>query len=234
MIADYSILFYRFYYQLIKKSARISATYIGSAINEKLSALNFELLYHSDVNWEINYGKIILAADLGTSFRKKIFPDYKGNRLKKDIKLKKLYFNTLKNLSEIHNYEVFMYYGLEADDICYLYSIKKDNSIVISEDSDMHQVTLYNNTKLYLPFKKMFYSGEPGLSLTKKILLGDKSDNIPRCARPKIGPKKIEQVYYTDNINIDDLIGDHKQFELNTFLCDFSKVDYSQFKFNIL
>lgn len=220
MIVDYSILFYRFYRALIAKLPDMDKYFMLKKIHEKLTGVAVDL----------NRSKFTLAADLGISFRKQIYPKYKKNRVY-DAKLKKLYFDVLELFMQ-NGVNVLMYESLEADDICYLYGQKYQNAIIVSEDSDMDQVTMYGN-KLYYPFKNCFYTGDGELSLFLKIMLGCGSDSIPRCVKPGVGKVTLTDLFYDVEKYEYEYVSSFKQLTLNCILCDFKEIDYSQFKFQI-
>lgn len=95
----------------------------------------------------------------------------------------------------------------EADDVLSYYSKKIYNenpsSLVYLMSSDRDFLQLVNDRiTIYSPMKKIFYNPEevlkeygvsPNNFLTYKILLGDKTDNVPGIE--KLGPKKILKLF---------------------------------------
>ena len=222
-IVDYSIIFYRFYHQMINRDYDINN--LHELIVDKINGLSLKT----------GAMDMYLAGDLGASFRQRIYKGYKGNRLEKSKELKKLYFKGIAEMSQI--YQFYTCRGLEADDICYLFAKKYPGSVVISEDSDMHQVKLLPNTELYLPFSGRFYSGAPTISLWTKVLLGDTSDNIPRCVGGGCGPQSVLSAFnkHTNPLGyLKSKYGiDEKALKRNKRLVIFSENDYSKFKLKL-
>lgn len=223
-IIDYSILFYRFWHMLESKKELDTNSSIEKFIIEKIEGLKFEL----------NCYDVILAADKGMSFRKKFYRSYKGNRLNKDKELKKLYWSVFNNLQS----KKVLCEGLEADDLCYIYAYEQNKNggvIVVSSDSDMHQVTLLNKVELYCPFKRLFYKGDAYLSLAEKIYLGDAKDNVKRCVGRGCGPKTLRSLYHKYKGRLKEQLIDiyginEKVFQLNKRLLIFNYSTYKQFK----
>lgn len=195
-----------------------------------------------DKNTEVKY---IFAFDCKREdiWRTKLYPEYKGTRGNyndKDINpgpfFKIVYqegiFENIENnnnidLSTIRNNH------LEADDCLaitskYLIQKNPENKIyIITSDTDYLQLIQPN---IYLFNLKYKYVNTPKNSLgcrlkdlLYKIIIGDKSDNIPSIF-PKCGPKKT--LKYINNI---ELFEDHlkkynkyDQYQLNKTLIDFS------------
>jgi len=153
-----------------------------------------------------NAGKVIIACDKGSSsYRKKVFPEYKANRKEKyelQTEAEKAKFErffqdfevTLKLLGE--HYEVLRYEGVEADDIAaylvrslnykhlWLISTDKDYDLLVSPTvSRFSYVTRKEITEETWPYD---CSKENYLGL--KCLQGDIGDNISGV--PGIGPKR--------------------------------------------
>jgi DNA polymerase-1 len=174
--------------------------------------LNFVTDYVSTVKSlakSYNSGRVIIAADQGSStFRKEIFPEYKGNR----DKLKegqtaaeaaefKAFFNeyerTLDALAK--EFEVFRYKGVEADDIAAWLVINKerhgfDTIWLISSDRDWdllidEGVSRFSYvTRKEITLETWDYPIDRHLYVSYKCLVGDTGDNIPGI--PGVGPKR--------------------------------------------
>lgn len=195
-----------------------------------------------DKNTEVKY---IFAFDCKREdiWRTKIYPEYKGTRGNyndKDINpgpfFKIVYqegiFENLENNGNI-DLSIIRNNHLEADDclaITCKYLIQKnlENKIyIITSDTDYLQLIQPNISLFNLKYKSV---NTPKNSLgcrlkdlLYKIIIGDKSDNIPSIF-PKCGPKKT--LNYVNNI---ELFEDHlkkynkyEQYELNKTLIDFS------------
>lgn len=145
----------------------------------------------------------------GSNWRYNVLPTYKGqrkaNREKHDIDWQE-FFNLLENFqTELRDF--FPIYSLkhdnlEADDII-AHLVRRNqnrNKIIITSDSDYVQLLKYKNTKLFDPMKATFKVCErPRFELEKKILTGDKSDNIP-SVRPRCGEKTAEKLIESGEI----------------------------------
>ena len=127
------------------------------------------------------------------NFRKKIYPDYKGHRMKrKPLGYKRLVNYCRKN----HNFKLIE--GLEADDTIGIEATQfaDPNNIVVSPDKDMRQIpsTLWNLTDDVVEITKDDgdrwhliqslsgdptdgYSGCPGIGVKRATELLDKNEN---------------------------------------------------------
>ena len=153
-------------------------------------------------------GKIIFAADKGSStFRRNIFPEYKGNRKKEDQtdQEKQEFLDFIQGyeealaMAEDEGYTVLRYQGVEADDIIayvcknkvnfdlnkiWIVSSDKDLDLLLTEDiSRWSYVTRKDYTlgTWHYDFSQEDYIGY-------KCLVGDSGDNVPGV--PGIGPKR--------------------------------------------
>lgn len=216
----------------------------------------------------MSYNKCILFFDnKQNNWRQKLYKDYQANRLAYKIKNKEttdklnLYIKDLKSFLEDrrnkNNFKIVFveYPETEADDLIYLYcsSIKKENEhvTILTTDKDLFQL-IDSNKKIdifYLRDRSFVKESIAGKGvLYRKILLGDKSDNIPTTCKG-IGESKLKdyirflQIIKKNNIEIsesidlkklceDNNIGYYKaysnfsqeQLELNTQLIDLSNV----------
>lgn len=175
-------------------------------------------------------------------WRLNLYSQYKGTRGDySDAKnppgpfFKMVYENNLFN--NIENIEIETLYNdtLEADDclaICskYIQSINDKIEIyIITSDTDYMQLIKPNihlyNLKYKMVNTKKNSLGTPEKDLLYKIIIGDKSDNIPPVF-PKCGPKKTLE--YVNNISKfeEDLIklNGLEQYKLNRRLIDFSQI----------
>ena len=159
--------------------------------------------------------KIIVAWDSHCEFRRRIYPEYKKHRsvdddpIKKDIK-EQLFeqIDAIRVLLNWINVEQMHLYGYEADDIIsYLCSsVDSGKVVIVSNDRDFLQL-INDDVALYLPTDKKYidlqtlsdtsvkvqYAGlTPRQILLKKMLCGDKSDNIPGI--PGIGDRTAHKL----------------------------------------
>ena len=180
-------------------------------------------------------------------WRRQIYPEYKANRDDVSTHSKTInprpFFDITYNdeLFEKTNFDEFVllqHDHLEGDDCiaitlkCIQANMKQDDHkiFIITSDTDFLQLYGDNVSIVNLKFKDIrtkknsFF--HPEKDLLRKILTGDKSDNIPPVFK-RITKKKI--LYYYDNTN--ELFGYMKQhqeiltrFMLNCFLIDFNKI----------
>ena len=134
--------------------------------------------------------RVIMAFDAKHSWRKDIYQNYKAQRKEARVKSKidfELFYKALDSFIESFKIIFSNFYCLridkcEADDIIAIISQMDDDykKVIISMDSDLIQLLRYKNVKIYSPIKKEFVSClNPKIELELKILMGDKSDNIP-------------------------------------------------------
>jgi 5'-3' exonuclease len=121
-----------------------------------------------------------------TNFRKKIDPDYKGNRTKR----KPCGYLKLKNWG-IEEYPSLVYPHLEADDVLGIVATdgSVDNFVLVSPDKDMGQIPC----RIY--DLKQEYTQTPEAAerlLYKQCLMGDSTDGYKGCVG--VGPKRADQI----------------------------------------
>ena len=189
-----------------------------------------------------NNSKIIFCMDSAreTLWRNEIHTNYKSDRI--DLSLKndfKPVFNytyetliptIIKNYSHIYKIKIDK---LEADDIiaCITMHLKNttENIIIVSGDNDFMQLGC-KNVKFINYKAKKFIELDKNTALqllNEKIILGDKSDNIP-CIFPDkkelsiskrkelLNDKLLFNSYLDDNPNV------KKQYEINQKMIDFN------------
>lgn len=182
--------------------------------------------------------RVVLVFDTKSSWRKNIYPEYKAhrkdNRDKSPVNFDKFYpifTNFQTELKEaFSNFYVLSLSGCEADDIIAVLIREKfsdDEVIIISTDSDMHQL-MSDKVKQYDIIKQQFHNSmNPKLELDIKILSGDRSDNI-KPIRAKIGPVTAEKIL---NEGLDKFLIENpdlvQNWEMNRTLIDFNFIpDY--------
>lgn len=145
------------------------------------------------------------------------------------------YSHLLPSLMKKHGFQFLDHPKLEADDviaICHQYVRAKNNEaniIIITNDNDYIQLS-DEHTQIYNLQNKRIeerVKQEPAAYLEYKIILGDKSDNIPSIMK-KVGPKTAEklakdpqamQEFFTKNPEA------LKQYNINRTLIDFKYID---------
>jgi 5'-3' exonuclease len=129
-------------------------------------------------------------------WRGKSFSEYKMSRKPSAVD-PKIFHHSLQTLAQELGINVIGCPNAEADDVAYVVCMEmvKDGAMVtvITNDNDYLQVFdkdrihVFNVQGLDLSTRMMGFSAKD--YLTYKILVGDKSDNIP-SAIPRVGPKK--------------------------------------------
>lgn len=173
---------------------------------------------------------VLVAFDAGkTTFRNKMYADYKGGRQKTPGELSEQlpYVQELLHDLGIATYELENY---EADDIIGTFSkIGEKNGFdvtVVTGDKDLTQLASKQTTVMvtksgvmnlesYTPEHMKEVNGvTPTEFIDMKALMGDNSDNYPGVT--KVGPKKASQLIqeYGSVENLYDHIGDMKESKL--------------------
>ena len=133
--------------------------------------------------------QFIIAVDEGSSWRKEVYPDYKGqrkdNRKESAIDFEKFfpvmeeYISILKEL--LTNVYILRSPTIEADDFIAVLTKRFGNTneiVNISTDKDFYQLYKYRGYKQYNPIQKKFVQVlKPDLELHVKLLTGDSSDD---------------------------------------------------------
>ena len=134
---------------------------------------------------------VIIAFSDSANFRKKIFPEYKLNRIKQRKPL------TLKYCKEYmkDNYKTYIKPALEADDVLGILGtsnkLLKGTKIIVSTDKDLKQIAGLH----YNPITKEFFKvskREAEYNFYMQILTGDPVDNYKGC--PSYGEVKSNRV----------------------------------------
>ena len=159
-------------------------------------------------------GKVIIACDMGSSsYRKAIYPEYKGNREalratqtpEQELEFKLFFEEFMKVIEafeESSDYPVIRYNKTEADDIAaYIVKTKSKYSIekivLISSDKDWDLLVVDDSIlrfsyvtrkEVTLETWKEHYDWEQPEYISIKCLQGDSGDNVPGV--DKVGPAK--------------------------------------------
>ena len=170
----------------------------------------------------LNPTKVVIVFDGvgGSNARRNLFPDYKANRNANRMTNYSIFQSKEEESESINNQmqrlilylkclpvSVVSIEGLEADDIIGYLTHKLENFSetqeinIMSADQDFLQL-VSNKTSAYSPTKKRIFKpkdvlAEYGVSATNyinyKILLGDKSDNVPGVSG--LGPIKLVKLF---------------------------------------
>lgn len=144
-------------------------------------------------------GELVIAADEKKSWRKTVFPPYKGNR-KKARDASELDWNQIfSTLNKIRDelktyspYKVLVVPGAEADDIIGTLCIEHGKLLqqgepiyILSADKDFVQLQIYSNVQQFDPVrKKQIKTTDPHKHLREHILKGDSGDGVPNIMSP--------------------------------------------------
>lgn len=140
---------------------------------------------------EFNPIKIFFCLEGSNSFRKKIYSEYKSNRIIKNASENKIKaredFNRQKDiiLKLLNHLPITQCYSdtYEADDIIATLAenLKDENVIIVSNDKDFTQLLQgqHSSLKIFNPFKKVFLVSPEFHFLTFLCARGDSSDNVP-------------------------------------------------------
>jgi len=182
---------------------------------------------------------VIFAKDCprDTIWRMDHYPAYKGNREEKlDTFNKEIFKHTyqviLPQLVSRYSFKEMEYERLEADDVIALsvqYLKRQDpscNIVVITNDNDYvqllkHGITLVNLQRKHLQERIPDHQ----TYLQRKIIMGDKSDNIPAIIK-KCGDKTAEKLLQ-DTAALQKLLTQKEvqgQYELNQLLIDLDRI----------
>ena len=187
----------------------------------------------------INHSNIIFCKDCKQSdiWRRSLFPNYKLNR--KNLNNVKTEFclihEIIKNLTEIKLGSLLEHPKAEADDIVYCIRKYIKNHInknakfyIIASDNDYYQLCDENTYLKRLDKRNAMNNslGNPDNDLLLKIIMGDKSDNIPSI-KPKCGMKTALNLL-KDPILLDKLFKQDKtikdRFDLNKQIIDMNNI----------
>ena len=126
---------------------------------EFLKKLKMDFVYElNKISEDGNITNVILATE-SKSWRKKVYPEYKANRDDKKIEFdSKVFFDIMDKFMDYvrDNFGVIKSKadGAEGDDLIYFWSKllldKKSNSLVITTDKDLYQLSSINEEKNYI------------------------------------------------------------------------------------
>lgn len=240
-------IFFRFYaiYNWYKMSQKINVDVPNVLSNvefmskfDKLFEENLEKLRKKN---NVPYENVVFCKDCirDRIWRYEYFANYKKSREERlatfngDI-FKHCYGKLLPNMQERLKIQSCEHPISEADDIVAIFTrsitskFPESKIIIVTNDNDYLQL-ITDNVKL-VNMKNMDLkdrlSTTPAMYLKIKILMGDKSDNIPSVF-PKCGEKKAQQLAEDDAMLEEKLSKSdefRERFELNTLLIDTTRV----------
>ncbi len=236
-------VFYRYYstFNWLKKYQKIDIDK-NEILNEPLFVEKYnkifertlcEIVKQSDVSWS----NVFLVKDCMREniWRNEHYKNYKATRderldtFNKDI-FWVTYNDLIPKLKSKYNFHIISHDRLEADDII---AIIKDELrlnypdvmiTIITNDNDYIQLVDSKTIVKNLQGKEIIQriDMDPKLYLKTKIIMGDKSDNIP-CIMKKVGPKTAEKLAL-DEENLEKFCQKNPearvQYEANKLLID--------------
>lgn len=168
----------------------------GKFVTDQFKPLFYHLMFENLKYIKKNHKghEAIICLDGYGSWRKDVYPDYKGNRVKDpnndkdEINWEEWYACTNELITEIKENFPFKVIGVkkaEADDIIAVLAknlSEKEEVIIYSEDKDFHQL-IGKNIRQYRPISKKWINlteEEVEKFKIEHTLIGDAVDNIPR------------------------------------------------------
>jgi 5'-3' exonuclease len=232
LIDTLNIVFITFYIAIKKLKDE------GKEFNEE----NLPFFYHLFINkihlFFTTYGKLDFCWEgkNSTSWRKSIYSEYKANRSENNNKeeyiLLKSIFPKIRELLSYYPCRNLEVENAEADDVMYQLAIKEGSHTILTTDKDLSQIKLINkDVEIYNPINKKYI--EPSKTIIEeKIIIGDKSDNIPGLYR--IGKKTFEKMMLDENFRKEKISGDNlKLYNIFKKIVDLSQIP-KEIKENIL
>ena len=131
--------------------------------------------------------------------------------------------------------------GYEGDDLIYLLTTVCEKSIIATHDKDMWQL-IRDNCSIYLPLEKRVLTKTEFKTLYKsiddfilsKVVIGDKSDNIPSCC---VGIGEAKKGSFLDLLNLYRTSLTEREWDFNDYpeteqalktRCEQSNIPYSK------
>lgn len=248
MLIDTSYyIFYRYFavfnwYKLAQKTVLDVPTILqNKAFMDKFTKLFEDNLEKLRKKHDVPYHNIVFAKDCirDRIWRYQYYKNYKKSRDEKlttfngDI-FKYCYNHLMPELQKRLGVQSCEYDSAEADDIIAIFTrqitstSKGTRVVIVTNDNDYLQlieenVTLVNMKNLDLKTRLQY---EPQIYLKMKIILGDKSDNIPSVF-PKCGDKKAQQLAESEELLEEKLSKSdefRERYELNKLLIDTTQI----------
>ena len=244
------LIFYRYYaliqwWKIAKSDEELGNPSENLEFIEKFDKTFLECVNNIKKKLKINKEKVcvIAARDCPRSeiWRNKLFDSYKEHRVQDDSFMggpffKRVYNEGLLEKSGVNF--VLKYNELEADDIIAISKKfieinknEKDIIYIITNDQDYLQLINESTLIFNLKFKELNSTKksfkDPEKDLLCKIILGDKSDNIPSVFA-KCGIKTVEK-YLDDNELLQsdlDKYNVRERFNFNKKIIDFNEIPF--------
>lgn len=215
-----------------EKAARVSVddeefiTAFFRHLREDFRKLRKRHIYLADI-W------MALDCHGGDIWRRDIYPEYKATRSHAptfDGRIFPMVYDWIAKEGATLMLKTVCHPRLEADDICYILykNLSYDRLIIVANDNDYQQLCSSNVEVINKEGKNIGDRGcgDASKDLLRKVLMGDKSDNIPPvCAG--VGPKTADKlVAMTEDERLEWITrkGGAERYELNSKLVDFRNV----------
>lgn len=168
-------------------------------------------------------------------WRHKLFDKYKVNRVYDDEFLGGPFFKLAYEILDNLKIKILSHSQLEADDCIALAAkslcIEKNNPsiVIITNDMDYLQLSAPHIKLINLKYKDLTdnkkWSGNPEQDLFCKIVMGDKSDDIPAIFK-KCGPKTALKYYENKTLFEEQLKKEnaYERYEKNKKIIDFNEI----------
>lgn len=239
----YQVVFSKFIFEKYNQfsSDELDDNFVDDLYKDSLKMIMQKIINIVNINRKYIFN-IMFARDNKKIWRREKFPEYKIHRKairdKSKIDFSVIYDIFDKIWVELQNLPMkfINIEGVECDDIIYTTILidynKYDVFEIISTDSDFLILLKYDKVKIYNT-RTMSYSEveSPEYELFEKIIVGDKSDNIPNILsssrnekQPTIRRKKIKEWFNDKELFKNFLLSQNKNvrenFIRNTYLID--------------
>lgn len=241
-------VFYRYYatFSWYRRSRELTDINVDTLMQDDVFMKMFDKKFEDNLvqwmkKWKVMGKNVVFAKDCyrESIWRMKLYPKYKANR---DERLgtfnnqifKHTYQDVLPALQQKYGFHVVEHEHAEADDIiaiskAYIRSNDATRDIlIITNDNDLIQLR-DDKTQLMNLAKKDICSRiaeDEGCYTLTKVLMGDKSDNIPaalkKCGRKTAAKLSADPLLLQKKLKDD--IEFSSQFELNKRLIDFAYI----------
>jgi 5'-3' exonuclease len=234
------LIFHRFHATLSYWNRQGKSHIENESLTDEFILMMKKKMYETlnNLKREFKNSKFLFALDCPKKkiWRNDFKNDYKANRTYKQGtgQAMEIMINYIKQLYPEHIVSID---SVEADDIIAISTITSNypKILIISGDNDFCQLINSKISLRKLEKTKTIEKEKPDNCLLIKIIMGDKSDNIPPI-KYGIGSKKAE-MYATNPELLNELLSNdenvQKQFNLNKKLIDFTQIP-ENFKDNIM
>lgn len=203
------VVFYKYYaiyswYKRAHEGEKLDATRVmeNDVFMKKYDKMFLNLVPMLAKKYKVKTDHIIFACDCPSAniWRMKIYDNYKNRKENPNFN-GKIFEHTFEvlmpQLQDAYHVKIIGHPKLEADDIIAIAcrTLKYDRAVAITNDNDYIQLLKHKGVELYNLGHQALKNRIKDIEnyLTLKIILGDKSDNIPSIGK-KIGEKTAEKM----------------------------------------